>query len=532
MVRVKTATEPWEFEQIHRLNYRTFVEEIPQHRADPSGILVDRFHHENTYIIAVDRRTVLGMIAIRSNRPFSLDAKLPDLDRYLPPGRRICEFRLLAVEKPHRAGRLLHRLMSGVWQHCREQGFTLAVMSGTTRQLKLYRHLGFVPFGPMVGEPGAHFQPMMLTIEAAQPLVRRVLTPDAAGDRIERLNLLPGPVTVRDDVQEALSEPATSHRSRSFQSDFTSTQTSLCRLTGARRAEVLLGSGTLANDAIAGQLSLGSASGLILSNGEFGDRLADHATRFALRCEVMRWPWGEPFDLSAVERRLATEPAPGWLWFVHLETSTGVLNDLASLKTLCRRNGVDLCVDTVSSLGLVPFDLEHVRFASSASAKGLGAFPGLAIVLHDGRLEPPGRLPRYLDLQLYASDGVVPFTHSSNLVNALRIALEGVDWPERFKVLSERSRWLRALLRERGYTVVGTELHAAPGVVTIALPSSVGSVAVGTALEDQGMAIAANSGYLRHRNWIQIGVMAEPSRRQLRGVVDALDRVCTTARSR
>jgi len=138
---------------------------------------------------------------------------------------------------------------------------------------------------------------------------------------------------------------------------------------------------------------------------------------------------------------------------------------------------------------------------------------------------------RYLDLQLYARDGVVPFTHSSNLVNALRIALEGVDWPERFKVLSERSRWLRALLRERGYTVVATELHAAPGVVTIALPSSAGSVAVGTALEDHGMAIAANSDYLRQRNWIQIGVMAEPSRRQLRRVVDALDRVCTTARS-
>jgi hypothetical protein len=27
----KIASEPWEFEQIHRLNYRTFVEEIPLH---------------------------------------------------------------------------------------------------------------------------------------------------------------------------------------------------------------------------------------------------------------------------------------------------------------------------------------------------------------------------------------------------------------------------------------------------------------------------------------------------------------------
>ena len=32
----KSATEDWEFEQIHRLNYKTFVEEIPQHHASPA----------------------------------------------------------------------------------------------------------------------------------------------------------------------------------------------------------------------------------------------------------------------------------------------------------------------------------------------------------------------------------------------------------------------------------------------------------------------------------------------------------------
>ena len=37
----KFATEDWEFEQIHRLNYKTFVEEIPQHEASPAHRLVD-----------------------------------------------------------------------------------------------------------------------------------------------------------------------------------------------------------------------------------------------------------------------------------------------------------------------------------------------------------------------------------------------------------------------------------------------------------------------------------------------------------
>jgi len=43
-------------------------------------------------------------------------------------------------------------------------------------------------------------------------------------------------------------------------------------LTGARNTEMVLGSGTLANDVVAAQLSLERGPGLILSNGEFGER--------------------------------------------------------------------------------------------------------------------------------------------------------------------------------------------------------------------------------------------------------------------
>src|SRR3954468_6430375 len=204
-VRVKVASEEWEFEQIHRLNYRTFVEEIPQHQANPSGVLVDRFDRDNTYVIAVDNRQVLGLIPVRGTRPFSLDSKLTDLDSYLPLARRLCEFRLLAVDKAHRAGRLLQQLIAGVWSHCHRCGYDLAVMSGTTRQLKLYRHLGFVPFGPLVGEPHARFQPMMLTLTAAQRIVRKVV-PRSAAPAVHTgpLNLLAGPVAVRPEVQDAL----------------------------------------------------------------------------------------------------------------------------------------------------------------------------------------------------------------------------------------------------------------------------------------------------------------------------------------
>src|SRR5258707_519096 len=120
-----------------------------------------------------------------------------------------------------------------------------------------------------------------------------------------------------------------SHRSDNFINDFQSTKQLLCQLTGARRVEILMGSGTLANDAVAAQLSLEGKKGFVLANGEFGERLADHARRFGLDFDLLQYPWEKPFDLLAIEMRLKQQPIPGWLWCSHCETSTGRTNDLA-----------------------------------------------------------------------------------------------------------------------------------------------------------------------------------------------------------
>jgi GNAT superfamily N-acetyltransferase len=161
----RIVSEAWEFEHIHRLNYATFVEEIPQHHADASRLLVDKFHQQNTYMTCWCGARLVGMSAVRGERPFSLDDKLENLVSYLPHGRSCCELRLLAVEPSYRRGRVFRGLGRLVIAYCRRQGYDLALISGATRQQKLYRHLGFVPFGPLVGTYKALFQPMYLTLE-------------------------------------------------------------------------------------------------------------------------------------------------------------------------------------------------------------------------------------------------------------------------------------------------------------------------------------------------------------------------------
>jgi hypothetical protein len=160
--RYKIADKEWEVEAVCRLLYKSFVEEIPQYQANADHKLVDKFDRDNRYLICLDGSCLAGMITLRDKRPFSLDQKLPNLDEYLPPGKAVCEFRLLTVDKNYRHSAVLPGLLKLMEEQGRAQGFEVAVISASVRQLKLYGHIGFVPFGPLVGNPGAEFQPMML----------------------------------------------------------------------------------------------------------------------------------------------------------------------------------------------------------------------------------------------------------------------------------------------------------------------------------------------------------------------------------
>ncbi len=532
----KLATEGWEFEQIHRLNYRTFVEEIPQHEPSATPRLVDKFHGENTYLICLSNQKLVGMLAVRGQRPFSLDQKVPDLDAHLPPGRTICEIRLLAIEKRFRGargGQVLQGILALLWQHGVEKGYDLAIISGTTRQLRFYSHLGFVPFGPLVGNGDAQFQPMYVTLETFEVTAREFLRASPARSfHPSAVNFLPGPVAVRREVRRAFEQAPESHRSDSFKKDFEGTKQILRDLTRAREVEVFMGSGTLANDVVAAQLSLLGQPGLVVSNGEFGSRLVDQARRFNLGFEVLEFPWGGPLDLTAIESKLSARFAPAWLWCVHCETSSGVLNDLAALKRLCVAHGTKLCLDCISSIGTMPVDLGEVYLASASSGKGLRAYPGLAMVFYQHEVVPaPDRLPRYLDLGLYAQEQGIPFTFSSNLLHALHAAIRRLDLEKRFEEIAGPSAGLRLHLAELGFSLISQDIQTSPAVITIALPPELNSVKIGEAMHEAGYLLSFNSDYLRRKNWIQICLMGECPREKILPVANALNRVCSRGRA-
>jgi hypothetical protein len=171
----KMATEPEEIEQVHRLNYETFVEEIPQHEPNPERRLVDGLLAQSDCFVALDGQEVVGMVTISDKRPFSLDRKLPDLDTYLPPFERPCEMRLLAVKPSYRKGQVFLGLMRLVDDYCAEHGYDVMVASATDRQWSMYRRAGAVEFGPMLGTPDARFRGVYLTRELIAESMNRLL---------------------------------------------------------------------------------------------------------------------------------------------------------------------------------------------------------------------------------------------------------------------------------------------------------------------------------------------------------------------
>jgi aspartate aminotransferase-like enzyme/GNAT superfamily N-acetyltransferase len=521
--RFKIATTPDEFEQIHRLNYQTFAEEIPQHPHNVSGRLVDKFHDENTYIIGLRDGRVIAMIAVRRRRPFSLDSKLPNLDELIPGGRKPVELRLLAVMPAHRSGPVPVQLLHFAARYCLDLGDDSAVISGAVRRMPLYRALGFQPFGPQVGTPEAPYQPMLLTLEAyarASGLRRALSGPGSPAQPREPVNLLPGPVAMSPAVRAAFGRPAASHRSPAFLDQISCLRRRLAALVKAPDCQIMVGSGSLANDVVAAQLTGLGRPGIVLSTGEFGERLADHARRAGLEFHWARLPWGAIPTLADFEEAYAQSPEADWLWVVHHETSTGVLHDLQKIKTFARSRGLKLCVDAVSSVGAIDVDLSGVHLATATSGKALAAYPGLALVFHRERPAQRPDLPRYLDLGLWAESDGSPFTHSSNLLGALDVALAEVErLPAGRCGDATLGTWFRSELRSAGFTLGAIEPFASSIIVTVQLPSYVRSSDVGTALEQRGYIASHRSGYLIARNWIQFSLMTPASRECLSSLI-------------
>ncbi len=125
---------------------------------------------------------------------------------------------------------------------------------------------------------------------------------------------------------------------------------------------------------------------LVLESGRFSLDWGDAAARLGADVDVITGDWRRAVRPEEVKARLG-EDRGGTIKAIlvtHIDTSSGVINDVGAIGEAIKAVGHKalLMVDTVASLGCVPFEMDSwgVDVALSGSQKGLMSPPGLSFV--------------------------------------------------------------------------------------------------------------------------------------------------------
>lgn len=347
---------------------------------------------------------------------------------------------------------------------------------------------------------------------------------------IKKVNLLPGPVEIHEEVKKEFEKTSISHRCKTFSDDFNTTKDLLCKYVNAKKVEIFTGSGTLANDAIAAQISNFNERGLILVLGEFSERLVEIAKRHKLNFKVLRVEWGKTFSQEEIEKFLNTELLDcSWVWTVLCETSTGALNDLAMMREIFLKRSIKICLDCISYIGTLPIDLSDIYLASCTSGKAISSYPGLSMVFYNHNIKPSDNIPIYFDLGYYNIKSGIPFTIPTNAVYALKKAIEQLIVQDKFERIKNISSFIRNQLSSLGMNLVLDKEASSPAVITIEVPKEISSKKLGDTLESMGYYLSFNSYYLVERNWIQICLMGNIDMSSIKGFKDAFQQALIEA---
>jgi 2-aminoethylphosphonate-pyruvate transaminase len=233
------------------------------------------------------------------------------------------------------------------------------------------------------------------------------------------------------------------------------------------------GSGTFAIEAALTTFVKPGSKVLVCVNGVYGELAVKILGRHGLGYVIVRRPITEPIPVHEVEALLAADPRITHLYFVHLETTSGILNPFRQLLELARRRGVTTIVDSMSAFGVIDVDAAKTPFdiLISSGNKCLEAPPGIAFaIVGRGLLTPENTVARTYSLDLFdqwqnlETTGEWRCTPPTHVAQALHAGLEAL---RREGVSGRRARYsgicarLTTGMRELGFEpILAPELQS------------------------------------------------------------------------
>ena len=203
-----------------------------------------------------------------------------------------------------------------------------------------------------------------------------------------RILLGPGPSDVHPRVLRAMSTPLLGHLDPEFLVLMNETQEMMRQAFRSKNQLTfpVSGTGSAGMETCVVNLIEPGDKMVICVNGVFGQRMTDVAGRAGAQVTTLEQRWGDVFDLQQIRETLQ-KVRPKVLGIVHAETSTGVWQPLEGLGKLCHELDTLLLIDTVTSLGGVPVEIDQweVDAVYSGTQKCLSCPPGLSPVTFSPR---------------------------------------------------------------------------------------------------------------------------------------------------
>lgn len=251
------------------------------------------------------------------------------------------------------------------------------------------------------------------------------------------INFTVGPVQSSDAVRAVGAEQVPYFRTPEFSELMLENERLMLRFAKAPEgscAVFITGSGTASMEAAVMNLLTPSDKVLAINGGSFGHRFVELLELHGIPHTEIRLAPGKALRKEQLEQ-YSGQGYTALVVNVH-ETSTGVLYDIRMIADFCRREGLFLIVDAISSFLADDFDMAALGAGAmiTGSQKALACPPGVSIIT----LSPEGvsramkaeRKCMYLDLRdalVNGERGQTPFTPAVGILRQINTRLREIE---------------------------------------------------------------------------------------------------------
>jgi len=354
---------------------------------------------------------------------------------------------------------------------------------------------------------------------------------------------IPGPTPCPPQVLEAMGRQMVNHRGPEFGKILNAVTGKLKHVFQTKGdVFVLTASGTGGLEAAIVNTLSPADKVLSISNGAFGERFADIATRYGAEVVRLSFEWGKAVDLEAIEKTLKANGNIKAVLTTHNETSTGMTNNIDEISAIVKRFDKLLLIDAISSLGCInlPTDDWTCDIVVTASQKGWMVPPGLAMVSVSERAwqaHYQAKMPRYYwdfgKARDFLLKGQTPWTPPVSIFHALDAALdmmlgEGLD--SIFARHTQVGQAARNGVKSLGLSIFPDEKYASNTVTAVNGPDNIDIAKLLQILREEHDVILAGGQQKLSGKIFRIGHLGLVYEEDIKSVLGALDRALPVAK--